>query len=61
MTRQEAVREARRAELRGHSVVMTVLSDDDLMRDIAEALDEERSGYQGKTIDEIRLEHGFKD
>lgn len=61
MTRQEAVLEARRAELHGHSVVMTVLSDDELMRDLAEALEEERNGYQGKTIDEIRREYGLKD
>ncbi len=36
-----------------------VLSDPDLMRGIKEALDEERKGKKGKTIDQIKKELKF--
>ena len=61
MTTQEATREARDIQIRSNAIVMTILNDEEFMQGIGEALADEQAGYEGKTIEEIRRDHGLED
>lgn len=55
----ETIAQHTAAEVRSHSVRMAILQDAAFMAGVMEALQEESRGASGKTLEEIRKEHGL--
>ncbi|MBI5289920.1 MAG: hypothetical protein HY873_13185 [Chloroflexi bacterium] len=58
-TTELTLKESRETTLHAYNAVMEVLEDDVFMDGVLKGLAAEQSGQRGKTLEEIRKEHGL--
>jgi len=59
MSTAQALREARLETVRAHSAVMEALENEEFMTGVLESLAAFENGYRGKTLKQIREDHGL--